>query len=282
MINNLIRKQDFLAMILYFIGFHKIISFYFRFLHIPIVRFIAFHEISPKAFKQFKVNLSFLHKHVNIISMDDFFNGNFSYNKINIVITFDDGYKSWITYAIPVLKEYNLQATFFISSGFVNLSPHDEKIYLKQNILLNPGHALRQSGGCLNGNDVKLLVKEGHIVGGHTVNHCFLSKVLDYNQIRFEIGIDKIELERMTEKEIRYFSYPLGAFYNSEINIIEILKEVGYKGAVTTKPGINTMKKNPFLLNRYPTYAWMNRYLFRAQIYGNLEIVNWFKSLLHI
>jgi peptidoglycan/xylan/chitin deacetylase (PgdA/CDA1 family) len=59
------------------------------------------------------------------VSLDDFFSGRLSAEKINVVITFDDGYKSWVTNVLPALKELELPATFFVSSGFVGLTKED-------------------------------------------------------------------------------------------------------------------------------------------------------------
>src|SRR5690554_8107731 len=40
-------------------------------------------------------------------------------SKRNIVITFDDAYTSQLQYAVPLLKKYNLKATFFVPLKFV-------------------------------------------------------------------------------------------------------------------------------------------------------------------
>ena len=38
----------------------------------------------------------------------------------NVAITFDDSYENLYHNAVPILKKYNLPATFFISTGFIN------------------------------------------------------------------------------------------------------------------------------------------------------------------
>ena len=63
----------------------------------------------------FEKHLIFLKKNANIISLTDFFDKKFSKNKINIAITFDDGYENNYLYAVPLLKKYNIPASFFIT-----------------------------------------------------------------------------------------------------------------------------------------------------------------------
>ena len=40
--------------------------------------------------------------------------------KDDVAITFDDSYENLYHNAVPILKKYNLPATFFISTGFVD------------------------------------------------------------------------------------------------------------------------------------------------------------------
>jgi len=53
-----------------------------------------------------------------------------------IVITIDDGYKNFYDIAYPILKRYNVPATFFVTTGFINgdlwLWPDQLKWLLKQ------------------------------------------------------------------------------------------------------------------------------------------------------
>lgn len=65
--------------------------------------------------KCFEKQISFLKKHTNIISTEDFFQGKFNSGKSNVAITFDDGYKNNYQYALPVLERYQVFASFFVT-----------------------------------------------------------------------------------------------------------------------------------------------------------------------
>jgi len=265
-----IRKQDRLVLLFYYLGYSRIRNLIFRLQHKPAAIFVTFHDIIHGASGCFEANLRFLKRYTNVVSLDDFFSNKLSVEKINTVITFDDGYKSWVTEAIPALQELRLPATFFISSGFVGLSPADEAKFIRSNLLLTK-HC-RTSGG-LSFGDVKRIVEKGFNIGGHTLSHCNLSGLLGVDQLRREINEDKLNLERMMGTKIDYFSYPSGAYQNPRINLIDVLKESGYKGAVTTVSGFNSVETNPYLLHRELTGASMPEKVFKSRVYGNYNAV---------
>ena len=67
---------------------------------------------------KFKQQLNFLKKNYHFVSLDNFIKFEKSKKK-NISITFDDGYKDNLTYALPVLKELDIPATIYIVTKFL-------------------------------------------------------------------------------------------------------------------------------------------------------------------
>lgn len=63
----------------------------------------------------FSKQLKFIKKYCNILTLSDFFEQKFIKNKVNISITFDDGYLNNYTIAKPVLEDMEIPATFFIT-----------------------------------------------------------------------------------------------------------------------------------------------------------------------
>ncbi len=273
-----IRKQDLSVLLFYFLGYSRISNLLFRLRRIPLTRIVIFHDISLTITKKFEAHLLFLKKRTNVISFDDFLSGKLSTEKINVIITFDDGYKSWVSHAIPLLEMLELPATFFVSSGFINLQGNEEAEFKKTKLFLKS--PVINDARCLNNEDIKMISDKGFTIGGHTVHHCDLSKLVDEEKIGFEIGQDKIALENIINKKIDYFSYPFGSYKNPQVNLSEILLKSGYKGAVTTVTGNNSIDSDPYLLCREITPAWMNRQVFKARIFGNYDAVLFIKKIL--
>lgn len=65
--------------------------------------------------KDFIKHLIFLKKYCNIITLNQFFNKEFKKDKINVALTFDDGYWNNYNVARPILEELKVPATFFVT-----------------------------------------------------------------------------------------------------------------------------------------------------------------------
>ena len=64
----------------------------------------------------FEKQIAFFRKNFNIVSVKDVFHSNLKSDRLNIAITFDDGYANNLKYALPLLEKYEVPATFFITT----------------------------------------------------------------------------------------------------------------------------------------------------------------------
>lgn len=73
--------------------------------------------------EKFRIQMKYLSENCHILTMDevcDFYNSGKKYPQKSAVVTFDDGFRNNFLVAASVLKDYNVPATFYITSGIVN------------------------------------------------------------------------------------------------------------------------------------------------------------------
>ncbi|HOP32487.1 MAG TPA: polysaccharide deacetylase family protein [Candidatus Hydrothermia bacterium] len=128
-----------------------------------------------------------------------------------VLITFDDGYKSIVKNAYPLMEQYGYKGIVFIVTGFLG------KESLWEVPFLTPLPHLDED-------DIKLLHTMGWIIGSHSHMHRDLTGLTD-RQLREEIGTSQKILEDIIGNKITYFSYPYGK-YNQRV--VSILKELGF------------------------------------------------------
>ena len=195
----------------------------------PLVHVLAYHDVPNR--EEFEDQILFLKKRFNIITPDDLKQKKFDDKKINILLTFDDGFMSWHANAAPVLKKHGLGAILFVSSGFLNTAgdKEKEKRYCKERLLIS--HKKPLSWEALK----KILEENPKLtVGGHTVNHADLAKLPPNKQLS-EIAEDKHILEDILGRKIVFFAYPFGTRREVSREAHRAVQESGYQYAFTTK-----------------------------------------------
>jgi peptidoglycan/xylan/chitin deacetylase (PgdA/CDA1 family) len=154
----------------------------------------------------------------------------------SVVITIDDGYKSYLEVAYPILKKFNFPSTMFVYPEFIG------------------------AGLALKWRDVQYLSKAPLVdIQSHSKTHDSLSPLPsgesheDYlSRLKVEVeGADKI-LSSRTGQTVDYFAYPYG---NSSLEIIELLEQNDYELAFTVQKGSNPSFSAPFLLHRTMIYG---------------------------
>ena len=109
-------------------------------------------------------------------------NSEISGNRI-VIINFDDGFKSQFVNAKPILDKYGFKAAYFIVCNFVG---KDAQQMNSPDIVDFIGKGIDQ----MSWEDLKILEKEGNVIGAHTLNHIDLNN-LSAMELDYEIGQSK-------------------------------------------------------------------------------------------
>ena len=174
------------------------------------VNVLVFHELVDNDINSFEtVSIEVFEKLLQLIECKS----NVCKNSENFdfILTFDDGYKSDVTIALPLLKKYKAKAIFFIAVKNIGLD------------------------GFMDWDDVRLLNKYGMEIGSHSLTHPNF-KLLTSEEVEFELLESKRRIEEEVNCEIRSFAFPYGAYSK---HAVQSAKNLGYKNVYCSDHGLN-------------------------------------------
>jgi peptidoglycan/xylan/chitin deacetylase (PgdA/CDA1 family) len=120
----------------------------------------------------------------------------------------------------------------------------------------------------MRSDQVQVVSKAGIEIGGHTVNHPILHVLSDAEAER-EIAQGRQQLERLTGRPVEYFAYPNGRpGQDYGARDVELVRRLGFKGAVSTASGVASAQSDPFQLPRFTPWdtspaRWLARLALR-------------------
>ena len=91
---------------------------------------------------------------------------------------------------------------------------------------------------CMNWNELSTLAADPLVtIGAHTVNHVMLAKVPE-RMARSEMAMSRSVIEASLGTRPDHLSYPVGDKTSAGPREFKIAAELGFKTAVTTRPGV--------------------------------------------
>ena len=135
------------------------------------------------------------------------------------VVTFDDGMRNNHQVALPILSEYGIPATVYVTIDFIGAR--------------SPWIAPGGDGAMMDEQQLRDLVDAGWELGAHTMTHPDLS-TLDYDACRREIVDCREALERIAGVSVETFAYPFGRYGPAALAAV---RDAGFLAAVTTGSG---------------------------------------------
>ncbi len=194
-------------------------------------------------------------------------------------ISFDDGWHRNMDNVVPIIVEYNVPATFFISTSevdhgrfwFSEVIKHKE--CLPRDLQTNIRHLwqleeskrraivadLRTTVDCrgagkgsvreaMTKDEVASIAALPQVtIGSHTASHPILPHCTDL-QIEEELRTSKQTLEKWTGKQVIHFSYPNGEYSDSAKRS---LLKLGYATAATTEARFGLQTDHPYEIPRF-------------------------------
>lgn len=213
------------------------------------VRFPYYHHVFDDERAGFEQHLRYFKSFADIISLDDaleLMTGDDPIDGRYICITFDDGFKNWTDNALPILKNADAVAAFFVATDYIGTDVDTDRDKLLK--FYDSGNKLMEF---MTWDDCRTLHDAGMTVGSHSVHHTRLADI-DTNAVRAELVDSKKAIEDALSVPCDHFCCPFGvpdADFDP-INHPSMARDVGYKSFLTTRRGANTLGADPFAIRR--------------------------------
>lgn len=183
--------------------------------------------------------------------------------KGKISIAFDDGYGNNFDIAFPLLKKYNLDATFFLVTDFMDGKFGSENLGGK-NFKERP----------LTWDEVKIMDKAAMRFGSHSKTHRLLTCIRG-EEVNNELLGSRERIEEILGHRIDSFAYPFGGRDSFNDRIKTSVKEARYDHAYTNIMGSNASNPNDnFALRRVRIYREDGPLKLRMKINGAYDWID--------
>jgi len=277
----------------------------------PVCQIFQYHRINDDrdAFfgavpvSTFRAQMRYLAANFPILTLDQVSRGEFR-GPYCVAVTFDDGYRDNFVCAFPTLKELEVPATVFLTTGYIDSGrlPWHDQVRLAFKLTMRSRFSVSEVGGpqgdlghpadrvqfsektlgwlrglpeserkaaleelfralgvppdlnlpnhMLRWEDIRQMAKCNVTFGAHSVNHPVFSKI-SVKELQGEIVGSKKTIEDRLQVPVSHFAYPFGQPFDFSAQAKQIVKEAGFKTAVTTIWGLNEPSDDPFELRRF-------------------------------
>lgn len=168
------------------------------------------------------------------------------------VVTFDDGYRNNLELGLPVLERLGVRATVFVVTDDVG----------KRDLIWSEAGETNPAD-LLDWQDLKQLRQVGWEIGSHCSQHVHLARrPRDEQRLLLQKSLG--DLRSHFGDGSYSLAYPFGS-YNQDT--IEIVRELGFTVAVTTRYGVNVGITNVYELKRIPLKGYRIDHFVRSRFW---------------
>lgn len=174
----------------------------------------------------------------------------------SVVITFDDGYQSFLQYAVPILREFGFRAVVF---AIGDRTPETAEPFAPDRL------------SYLSWQQIQELRKAGWDVEGHTFGaHNLVDgrpAALGWDERRALADLDRLAAAYRQHglAPPNVIAYPYGAAPRA---LVEAARKAGYRLGFTGARGWVRPGDDPLRLRRLPVLPWMSLDYFRLLVAG--------------
>jgi len=202
----------------------------------------ARYAIAPA---RFEAHMLALARHgmqsVPVDALSNWFENGTSLSAGAFVLTFDDGFRSVLEHALPVLERLRWPFTVFLVSNLVG----------KEDVWTHAANPDGATYPLLGADEILDMQRRGVAFHSHTCSHASLPS-LDDERLEQELVESRAALERLLGRKVDYLAYPFG---HADERVVAAARRAGYRAAFSTQPGFNRRDVDRFRIRRIDVYG---------------------------
>jgi peptidoglycan/xylan/chitin deacetylase (PgdA/CDA1 family) len=216
--------------------------------------------------------LRWLSNHAQCVTLAELLNSTNSVGraKPSVALTFDDGFACFRQEVLPLLCRYQIPATLFVVTGFMDSRlPFPFDHWGQKNHSRIPTIAWRP----ISWKETQECLDSGFVsVGSHSHQHLNALEATD-QQLEEEAMVSReLLIRHLGQEHATLYAYPYGCSRLGQVRTayIDAVRRAGYACAVTTDLGLAVSTTPPFQIPRVEVHAYDSPQILNSKILGNL------------
>ena len=214
-----------------------------KFFKKPRIQFLYIHHVFDDEIENFDSLLNILSKHHSFISYSQavkkILNGDI--DKPYICISSDDGFKNNLN-AVKIMNKYAVKGCFFVNPDTIGQKDFSKiKSFCKNKLFCSPTDFMEWD-------DLDYLIKSGHEIGSHTMNHIKISET-NINIVEDNINESYQILNKRLGK-VSHFAYPYGRYFHFNKQAFDLVFKAGFVSCASAERGCHISNQTPLKNNQ--------------------------------
>lgn len=238
----------------------------------PFVRAVNYHDVPPSMREGFESHLRYYAERFVRVGPDDLdglLAGSWPHDRPGILISFDDGLRSHVEVAAPLLEKHGFQGWFMVPAGFVDEPVSTQRDFATDHMILCDRGWQADSRLALSWHETRQLA-EGHVVCCHGYSHERLATVPS-ERLDQEVVHSRARLESEIGRTVDSFCWIGGEEWSYSAEAARAIRDAGYRRSFMTNNRVITPNTDSLQLQRTNVEADYPLDLVAFQISGFLD-----------